>query len=50
MTELSVPAITEFAGAVGIANTENAGIAANAQAAKPINIKRFNFLLPLQPQ
>jgi hypothetical protein len=50
MTELSVLAITDCAGAVGIADTENAGIPANAQAAKPTNIKRFNFLIPLQPQ
>jgi len=41
MTELSVPAITECAGAIGTADTENVGIAKNAQAAKPINIERF---------
>jgi len=41
MTELSVPSITECAGAIGMADTENAGIATNAQAAKPINIERF---------
>lgn len=41
MTELSVPAITECAGAVGIADAENAGIAANTQAATLINIQRY---------
>jgi hypothetical protein len=41
MTELSVPSITECAGAIGMADTENAGIATSAQAAKPIKIERF---------
>jgi len=41
MAELSVPPITECAGAIGMADTENAGTATNAQAAKPINIERF---------
>jgi hypothetical protein len=41
MTELSVPSITECAGAIGMADKENAGIATNAQAARPINIERF---------
>jgi hypothetical protein len=41
MTELSVPSMTECAGAIGIADPENAGIATNAQAARPINIERF---------
>ena len=41
MTELSVPSIAECAGAIGMADAENAGIATNAQAAKPINIERF---------
>jgi hypothetical protein len=33
--------MTGCAGAIGIADTENADIATNAQAAKPINIERF---------
>jgi hypothetical protein len=33
--------MTECAGAIGMADTENAGIATSAQAAKPINIERF---------
>jgi hypothetical protein len=41
MTELSVPSMTECAGAIGIADPENAGIATNAQAARPISIERF---------
>src|SRR6478672_7363742 len=41
MAELSVPSITVCAGAIGMADKENAGIATNAQAAKPINIERF---------
>jgi hypothetical protein len=41
MTESPVPSMTECAGAIGIADPENAGIAANAQAARPINIERF---------
>jgi hypothetical protein len=41
MTELSVPSITECTGAIGMADTENAGIATSAQAAKPIKIERF---------
>jgi hypothetical protein len=41
MTELSVPSVTECAGAIGMADTENAGITTSAQAAKPINIERF---------
>jgi hypothetical protein len=41
MTELSAPSITGCAGAIGIADTENAGIAINAQAAKPIKMERF---------
>jgi hypothetical protein len=41
MTELSVPSMTELAGAIGMADPENAGIATNAQEARPINIERF---------
>jgi len=41
MTEPSVPSMTECAGAIGMADPENAGIAANAQAARPISIERF---------
>jgi hypothetical protein len=40
MAELSA-SMTECAGAIGMADTENAGIATNAQAARPINIERF---------
>jgi hypothetical protein len=41
MTELSEPAIKVSAATRGIAEADNAGIAANAQAATPINNKRF---------
>jgi hypothetical protein len=41
MIELSVPSMTECAGAIGMADPENAGIATNAQAARPISIERF---------
>jgi hypothetical protein len=41
MTEPSVPSMTECAGAIGMADPENAGIATNAQAARPISIERF---------
>jgi hypothetical protein len=41
MTDLSAPSIPGCAGAIGIADTVNAGIAINAQTAKPINIERF---------
>ena len=40
--------MTGWAGAIGMADTENAGIATNAQAAKPINIERFIGSPPLQ--
>jgi hypothetical protein len=41
MTELSVPVMSCSAGAIGIADTEKDGMAANAQAARPINTERF---------
>ena len=45
MKELSVPVMIR-AGATGIADTEKDGMAANAQAAKPINTKRFIWTSP----
>jgi hypothetical protein len=33
--------MTELAGAIGMAEPENAGIATKAQAARPISIERF---------
>jgi hypothetical protein len=48
--ELSVPSITECAGAIGMADKENAGMAANAQAARPISIERFIGVSLSQPQ
>jgi hypothetical protein len=41
MTELSVPSMTELAGAIGMADPENAGIATNAQTARAISIEGF---------
>jgi hypothetical protein len=48
--ELSVPSMTECAGAIGMADKENAGIATNAQAARPISIERFIGVSLSQPQ